>query len=84
MNRYKEKPKVGNLISDKFGDMKDFPYAHKIGILDPKGIVLEDSLFSRDGHVHTSTLRCASQKGTLFLMRKEAFFKLRRNSNAWD
>lgn len=68
MDKGKEKPMVGNLMTKKFGDMKDFPFVQKIGILEPRAVILEDSLFTNDEQVHTSTLKCCSHKGTLFLM----------------
>lgn len=61
--------------------MKDFPYAQKISIFEAGSLIGEDDLFK--GGNHSTTLTCNSKKGTLYHMRKDQFYKLRKNDNSW-
>ena len=63
--------------------MKDFPQNQKISILEPKSAFGYDDLLYQGGY-HSTTVTCTSKKGTLFLMRKEQFFRLHKSPNSWD
>ena len=69
LKKGEERQKVDNIFTKKFPDMKDFPYAQKISIFEKQSFIGEDDLFN--GKNHSATLKCLSQKGTLFKMHKE-------------
>ena len=61
--------------------MKDFPYKHRLHILEKDSLIGEEDIVSRDGY--SSTLKCYSQKGTVYKMGKEYFKMLRNSENSW-
>ena len=61
--------------------MKDFPYRHRLQIFEKDSLIGEEDIFSRD--VYSCTLKCYSQKGTVFKMGKEYFKMLRNSDQSW-
>ena len=62
--------------------MKDLPSNQKITIFEPRSLFGYDDLLYKEGF-HSTTVKCTSMKGRLFLMRKEQFFRLRKSQNSW-
>lgn len=73
---------VQNIFTKKFPHMKDFPVAHSISIFERGSMVGDNDALSKD-NLHTSTLKCYSQKGKLLAMPKESFLKLCKIGVSW-
>ena len=76
------KPSVSSILNKKFPNMKDLPVDYKITIFEPKSLFGYDDILYKDAH-HSTRVTCTSEKGTLFLMRKEQFLRLRKSQNSW-
>ena len=62
----KSKPKVENVLTKKFPDMKDFPTKHHISIFEPGSLIGEDDTYL--GDTYSTTVSCSTKKGTLLTM----------------
>lgn len=78
-----QKPQVVSILNQKFPQMRDLPEKLKITIFEPKSVFGYDDILYKDAK-HSTKVTCTSEKGTLFLMRKEQFFKLRKSQSAWQ
>ena len=68
-----ESPK--NVLAARLPEMKDFPYTHRLNILEIGGMAGEEDCFKRKEY--TSSLVCYSEKGTVYRMDVDTFKTLR-------
>ena len=66
-----------NILAKRLPEIKDLPYNQKLSIFGRGSLLGEEDVFSR---THFScTLKCYSQKGTLYELSKE-YFQLLKSS----
>ena len=75
-----KKPK--NILSIRMPEIKDFPYTHRLSILEPGSLAGEEDVLTRDNY--QCSLKCFSSKGTLWKMRKEYFKMLKMFQKQWN
>lgn len=82
MGRGNDKPKVENILTKKFTDLKDFPASQKISIFQPGSLLGEDDILQRD--YHSTSVQCSTKKGTVFVMTRAWFNRLRKSEQSWN
>ena len=70
-----------NILAKRLPEIKDLPYTQKLSIFGKGSLLGEEDVFSRS---HFScTLKCYSQKGTLYELSKEYFQLLKSSEQSW-
>ena len=63
-------------------EIKDLPTKRRLNIFEVGSLVGEEDVFLQK--TYKCTLRCFSQKGTLFKIKKKDFLKLRNQNESWS
>lgn len=67
--------KMQNILSQKMPEIKDIPTKRRLNIFEVNSLIGEEDVFLHK--TYQCTLRCYSQEGTLFKIKKKDFLKLR-------
>ena len=79
---HNQRTKKRNILAKRLPEIKDLPYHQKLSIFGRGSLLGEEDVFSR---THFScTLKCYSQKGTLYELSKEYFQLLKSSEQSWQ
>ena len=70
-----------NILAKRLPEIKDLPYSMKLAILGKGSLMGEEDVFSRSKF--SCTLKCYSQRGTVFELPKEQFQSLKGSEQSW-
>ena len=62
-------------------EIKDFPYMHRLNILEVGSLAGEEDILARS--VYSCSLKCYSHKGTVYKMAKDYFKMLKQSDHSW-
>ena len=71
-----------NILSLKLPEIKDIPNSRRLNIFEVNSLIGEEDVFLHK--TYQCSLRCYSQEGILYKIKKRDFLKLRNQNECWS